>query len=115
MNDREEVEPWLVCRVRDGQFECAVWRLEQGQLALALFLTEQSAAEYRRTVLSDAWQTRKPGREELLAILEESGRAGIELVALDPSTTEALRLFRIADVLRNSREESGGDQPAASG
>ena len=96
----DELTPYLLVRVRDGRAEFARWRVEQGQDALALFLTEHNAMEYSRKALSGpGWQVVRPPRASILEVLRECHRAGIAFAVLDPDGEKAKRAFPIGEIL----------------
>ena len=45
-NQREEISPFVLYRTCDEQLECAVWKLDEGQEALALFISQETADAY---------------------------------------------------------------------
>ena len=97
----EELEPFVVYRLDDGQMRCAIWQLEQGAQALALFHTADSADVYRQAAaLGAAWGTLQPGRNDLVAILEACQQQGILYAVLDPEAASARQIFAIDELLR---------------
>lgn len=101
----EEIFPYLVYRVSGEQMECAVWTLDEGHKALALFLTQESAKAYiEATDLDSDWKTFCPGRTDLLEILRQSTSAGIDLAVLDPDAKEAKRIFDLREVVKTMQE-----------
>lgn len=104
---RDEIDPFILSRVSEGQFQCAVWSLAEGQRALALFLTPEAAQRYREAAgLGDEWRTHQPAREEIIQLLRHSVEAGIRYAVLDPGEESARRLFDLQHVLR-SLDETG--------
>ncbi len=105
-NLSEEIIPYLVYRLCGEQMECAVWTLNEGHKALALFLSQESAEAYvTATNLGSDWKILCPARVDLLEILKQSTSAGIFLAALDPDDKEAKRLFDLREVVKTTDEE----------
>jgi hypothetical protein len=101
----EEIFPHLVYRVSGEQMECALWTLDEGHKALALFLTQESAKAYIEAIdLESDWQTICPGRTDLLEILRQSTSSGIDLAVLDPDAKQAKRIFDLREVVKAMRE-----------
>jgi hypothetical protein len=98
----EEISPYLLYRVTGEQIECAIWRLKEGEKALALFLSEDSAEAYKKETLSSDWQVYHPSRTDLLEILNQSTSSGILLAVLDPDDTQAKELFDLREVVKSS-------------
>jgi hypothetical protein len=95
-----EIEPYLVYRLVDGQMECALWALADGQQALALFLSEQTAGGYQQAAaLDSAWRVFCPARNDLVEILRQCQASGIRLAVLDPDHEKARRIFDLTEVL----------------
>ena len=85
--------------------ECALWTLDEGHKALAIFLTEESAETYiKATDLDSDWKTFCPGRPDLLEILRQSTSVGIDLAVLDPNAKEAKRIFDLCEVVKTMQE-----------
>jgi hypothetical protein len=101
----EEIFPYLVYRRLGDQMECALWTLDEGHKALAIFLTEESAETYiKATDLDSDWKTFCPGRTDLLDILRQSTSVGIDLAVLDPNAKEAKRIFDLCEVVKTMQE-----------
>lgn len=97
-----EILPYLIYRRRGDELECAVWQVQQGQQALALFLSAASAEAYIQAAdLDSQWKVFCPGRSDLLEILQQSVSGGIWLAALDPDQQGAKRLFDLRRVVEN--------------
>ena len=106
VNLSEELIPYLVYRLCGEQMECAVWTLNEGHKALALFLSQESAEAFvKATDLGSDWKVLCPARADLLEILKQSTSAGIFLAALDPDDKEAKRLFDLREVVKTTGEE----------
>lgn len=102
---RDEIDPYLVAQVADGTLRCGLWALEDGQRALALFLTPDSAERYRQAAgLDETWEIRRPSREEIVRLLRHTLEAGIPYAVLDPDGQSAKRLFDLEQVLRSLDE-----------
>ncbi len=79
---------------------CAIWQLDEGPSALALFHTADSAVAYRQAAAIGAeWSVFQPVRNDLVAILKACHEGGILYAVLDPDGQSAKRIFPIADVL----------------
>ncbi len=102
----EEISPYLAYRLCGEQMEGAVWTLNEGHKALALFLSQQSAEAYiKATGLGSNWKVYCPARIDLMEILKQSTYAGIFLAVLDPDHKEAKRLFDLREVLKTTDKE----------
>jgi hypothetical protein len=96
----DELNPYLLVRVRDGHAEFARWRVQEGQDALALFLTSDNATAYARKALSGpGWQVVRPPRASVLEVLRACHAAGVSLAVLDPDGDKAKRVFPIGEIL----------------
>jgi len=97
---REEIQPFIVFRIADGQAECATWQVQTGAKALALFLSAESAEAYRGAAgLGSEWRVVRPPRAGLLELLRTSRQNGIGLAVLDPGAEKARRVFDIGEIL----------------
>lgn len=102
----EEINPFLVYRLCGEQMECAVWTLKEGQQALALFLSQESAEAYvNATGLDENWKIYCPAKIDLMAIIKQSTAASIFLAVLDPDDKEAKRLFDLREVVNAKDDE----------
>ena len=96
----QDIEPFIVYRIDGVQMVCAVWILTDGRKALALFLSGDSATDYRNSLdTSDEWRIFQPTRNDLLEILKECYEAGIGYAVLDPDLKSAKRIFNIEEIL----------------
>jgi len=99
---RDEIDPYIVCRTEGGQFQCALWALDQGQRALALFLTSEAATKYKLEAgLGEDWQIERPARDEIVRLIQQTVAAGIPYAVLDPDGQGAKRIFDLEQVLRS--------------
>jgi hypothetical protein len=104
----DEIQPYLVYRTSGRQVECALWALETGAKSLALFLTAEAAGRYLDTAgLRPAWKAFRPGKPELLKILEHCLQVGVDYAVLEPDNDEARRLFDLREVLAAARGDDG--------
>lgn len=95
-----ELNPYLLVRVRDGRAEFARWRVQEGQDALALFLTADNATAYAAASLSGlGWQVVRPPQASVLEVLRACHAAGVTFAVLDPDGAKAKRVFPIGEVL----------------
>ncbi len=102
-NVSEEILPYLVYRFCAEQMECAVWTLNDGHMALALFLSQESAEAYvKSTGLGSDWKTFCPAPANLLKILKQTTAAGIFWGVLDPDNNQAKRLFDLREVVKTT-------------
>jgi hypothetical protein len=99
----EEIKPFVLLHVEADEVKCALWRLHQGDTALALFLTDDSATAYRDRAGLSGWQVFQPERESLLELLSAHVQAGIRLGVLDPDMNQCRRLFDLDAVVRSAR------------
>jgi hypothetical protein len=96
----DELSPYLLVRVRNGQAEFARWRVREGQDALAMFLTEDNATTYAKSALNGpGWQIVRPPRTSVLEVLRACHAAGIAFAVLDPDGEKAKRVFPIGEIL----------------
>jgi hypothetical protein len=97
----DELQPYILYRLDTaGQFECAVWEIKDGPKALALFLTDEKAVNYRTAGQLDAqWQVFRPQRAALLELLKACYQADVKYAVLDPTPEKAKRVFSIGDIL----------------
>jgi hypothetical protein len=96
----DEINPYLLYRVEGDQGDCALWQLQEGPRALALFLSEASALAYRQTAgLGQEWRSLRPNRAGLLELMKACFQEGIEYAVLDPEKEKAKRVFNIREIL----------------
>ena len=106
----DEIEPYVVYRTDGDQVECAVWRLQEGQRAIALFLSIETEASYQRSAaLGEEWKIVRPAKQRLLELFKECYRAGILFAVIDPDLTHAKRIFDLKTILA----QSDGAEPSA--
>ncbi len=97
----EELEPFVVYRLEADKMRCAIWQLDQGPSALALFHTADSAVAYRQAASLDGeWRIFQPARNDLAEILKACRDSGILHAVLNPDGRSAARIFSIDEVLR---------------
>jgi hypothetical protein len=103
----EDLRPHLLYRSEEDKAHFAIWRLEGGPQALAIFTTAETAAKYRAE-LDDptAWTAYQPPRATLLEILTACLPEGIGLAALDPASGSARTLFDLAQVVAAAQPRS---------
>ena len=96
----DEIHPYVVYRIDGGQMECALWRLEDGRKALALFLSGDAAMSYRECAkLGPGWAICRPAKEALLQLLKGCFQSEIGHAVLDPDHEKAKRIFDIHEIL----------------
>lgn len=99
-NLRDEIEPFILFRLSEGQADCATWQIESGAKALALFLSEESATRYAATIgMGPEWRVYRPKRSAMLELLRASHASGIAHAVLDPDREKAHRVFDINEIL----------------
>ena len=77
-----------------------MWRLKEGQTALALFLTADSAAAYHKAAgLGDEWKVYRPARPALFQLVNAAVQAGMPFAVLDPDLEKAKRVFDLQAML----------------
>ncbi len=91
-----ELQPYLICEP-SSHGRCATWRLElEQQSAIALFLTEDTAAAYQKAAgLASGWKIVHPTRPQLAQLLAAALETGISLAVLDPDQSGAKRVFSL--------------------
>ena len=101
----EEIIPYLVYRSLGEEMECALWTLDEGHTALALFLSEETAKAYIEAIgLDSEWKSFCPGRTDLIEILRQSTSLGIDMAVLDPNANQAKRIFDLREVVKTMGE-----------
>src|ERR1051326_2103087 len=96
----DELNPYLLYKIDGDQGDCALWQLQEGPRALALFLTEASADAYKRSAgLDGEWRILRPGRQVLMELMKTCFQQGIDYAVLDPSRDKAKRIFNIREIL----------------
>jgi hypothetical protein len=109
-NVSEEIEPYVVYRIDGDQMECALWQLKDGQKALALFLSGDTATSYRKSLHSGPeWMIFRPAKDALLQLLKACNQGGIDYAVLDPDLEKAKRIFDIQEILREVGSASAAD------
>jgi len=96
----EEIEPYVIYRIDGEQMVCALWRIEDGREALALFLSGDAATSYRESAcLGTEWKIFRPAKKVLLQLLNGGYQSGIGHAVLDPGLETAKRIFSIREIL----------------
>jgi hypothetical protein len=99
-----EIEPYVVYRFVDANVEFALWRMIEGENALAIFQTADAANAYRKAVpLGDEWQLLQPTRSALLELLRAIVGAGVRYAVLDPDREKAKSVFDITAVVEAAK------------
>lgn len=97
----DEIDPYVVYRIDGDQMKCALWQIKEGQMALALFLSGDSATNYRQSAALGAdWKIFRPAKEALLQLLIACVQDGIGFAVLDPDLEKAKRIFDISEILK---------------
>jgi hypothetical protein len=96
----DELEPYLIYRIVGDQVECSVWQLKDGPMALALFLSGDSALAYHKALgLANEWKVFRPARVGLLQLVKAAVQGGILYAVLDPDMEKAKRIFDLQDIV----------------
>ncbi len=99
----DEIEPYIVYRLEGAHLQCALWQLQQGDKALALFLSGDSALAYTAAAELVGWQVLRPSRPALLELFQAHDQAGIRYAVLDPDGEKAKRIFDLRAILDAAR------------
>jgi hypothetical protein len=103
--------PFVLWRLEESAARVALWQLADGQRAVALFHSAQTAAHYRTSAgLEPTWQALQPARRELLALFRACLDAGIRFAVLEPDTRQARRIY---DLQRIVQQADAGDRSSA--
>ena len=101
----DEIQPYVVYRIDNDQMECALWQFKDGQKALALFLSGDSATSFKESAkLGIEWRIFCPAKDALLQMLKGCHDAGIGYAVLDPDLEKAKRIFNIHEILAAAGE-----------
>jgi hypothetical protein len=74
----DEIQPYVVYRIDGAQLECALWQFKDGQKALALFLSGDTATSYQQAIdRAGEWKIFRPERHALLQMLKACHEGGI--------------------------------------
>jgi hypothetical protein len=96
----DEIEPYVVYRIEGEQMVCALWRIEDGREAIALFLSGDAATSYMESArLGAGWKIFRPAKKVLLQLLNGGYQSGIGHAVLDPGLETAKRIFSIREML----------------
>jgi hypothetical protein len=96
----DEIEPYVVYRIDGDQMECALWQFNDGQKALALFLSGDAATSFKESaILGAEWKILRPAKATLLEMLKACYEDGIGYAVLDPDLEKAKRIFNIQEIL----------------
>ena len=101
----DEIDPYIVYRLDGDEMECALWQTKEGEMALALFLSGDSALSYRQSAnLGADWKIFRPAKPVLLQLLRACNHGGISYAVLDPDREKAKRIFDIAEIAKAAGE-----------
>jgi hypothetical protein len=96
----DELNPYLVYRILGAEVECAVWQLKEGPMALALFLSDESARTYHKAAaLGEEWKVFRPARTALFQLAQAAVQSGINYAVLDPDVMTAKRIFDLQSIV----------------
>lgn len=105
MSANDEIEPYVAYQVEGDKMDFALWPLDAGGSALALFLTAEAARGYvDGAQLEGEWRIVRPAKPDLLRILEECWEAGVLKAVLDTGHDGRQILFDIFEVLAASKQ-----------
>lgn len=105
MSASDEIEPFVAYQVEGEKMDFALWPMEDGGRALALFLTAEAARAYvDSSDLPGDWRVVRPAKNDLLKILEECWEAGVLKAVLDTGNEGRQILFDIFEVLEASKQ-----------
>jgi len=108
MSGGDEFDPFLVYRVEGQSMECALWSLEEGQRALAIFYSRQAAEDFLQAgELGSAWQIFQPARNDLYSIFRRCCANGIRYAVLDPDARQAKRIFDLQQIVESGEGRAG--------
>lgn len=97
-----DLNPYLVACIDQGTFEPALWRLKEGQNALALFTTQANADKYRSLAHPGAgWRSLQLPRSALIEVLKSCLDSHIPLAVMDPDGERAKLIFSLTDVIQS--------------
>ncbi|HUY92726.1 MAG TPA: hypothetical protein VMV10_28555 [Pirellulales bacterium] len=104
----DEVEPYVAYCLQGDKMNFALWPLEDGRRALALFLSVELAREHVRDADgSPEWRIVRPAKPDLLKVLEECWEAGILHAVLETGQPGEHLIFDILEVLQAERRAGG--------
>ena len=99
----DEIEPYVVYRIDGDQLVCALWRIEDGREAIALFLSGDAATSYMESArLGAQWKIFRPAKKVLLQLMNGGYQSGIGHAVLDPGLETAKRIFSIREILHGA-------------
>ncbi len=100
MNEHE-LQPWVV--TIDGS-QVALWQLSQpAAVALALFSDQAKADAYAHSLVGRSCNVIHPSQRELLGLMIQCFQQQIVYAVLDPTETQASRIFQLREVLKAAR------------
>ncbi len=106
----QDLEPYLLYTEAEDQAEFATWRLVDGVSALALFVDRAAAETYQTAAhLGADWNIYQPDATVLRSIFTACEAAGIHHAVLNPDHEQALRIWKLTDVLQAGDREPSTD------
>lgn len=99
--DPNEIEPFILGKVVSGSFHPALWKTQQGALAVTLFLSRESALQYKSLLEDENWLVLQPQKSVLRDILALASQSQIHLAVLEPTQSTAKRIFSIPQLLES--------------
>lgn len=100
----DEIEPYVAYRLDGDRMSFALWPLDDGRRALALFLSVELAREHVRDEDGGPpWRIVRPTKPDLLKVLEECFEAGILNAVLETGEPGKHLIFDILEVLQAER------------
>jgi hypothetical protein len=106
----DELHPFVLWQQEADAARVALWQLADGQRAVALFHSAETAAQYCATAgLEPSWQALRPERPVLLALFRACLDDGIRFAVLEPDARQARRIY---DLQRIVQQAAGTDRDA---
>lgn len=99
----DELHPFVLWQPEADAARVALWQLADGQRAVALFHSDQTAAQYRATAgLEPTWQAVQPQRPALLALFRACLADGIRFAVLEPDARQARRIYDLQRIVQQA-------------
>lgn len=99
----DELDPFLLFSEQEEQL--AIWHLADGKAALAMFHSEESAANYKKLCnLDEQWQTFRPAKSQLIELLHACVNNAITVAVLDPDDKQAKKAFDLQAIINASEK-----------
>ncbi|MCR9293607.1 MAG: hypothetical protein NXI32_12865 [bacterium] len=100
-----ELQPWLIILGDPPETQLALWWIQdQNMPSLALFSSEEQAAEYASRNCAEPQMIQQYAGTQLTQILVDCYREGIQYAALNPDQNGVQQVFPLKHVLQAARE-----------